>query len=206
MFTFFQKLRKALTSPIDDFQHEQRERRKNALIKLSSLTNASRNRFPEETLLCLLDAGWNEGRVWGDQPLTGFTQLFDLDYPQSILKVLTEFGGLSIGFYNRTIDVGNVEEELRSSYQVSSTLVGVSLFPIGRTNIFEDDGLAVLASEDGRIFVDGETGSAPPNDQRLDYIAASFSDALNKILAKEKTKFDQTWSYTLPTKNMAEPG
>ena len=154
-------------------------------------------RFPRSVRSTLSDAGWHEGRRWDSERLEEFTAKFDTVFPPVAVRVLSEFGGLNIGFGGRLIFFGYIDEHLCSSLNVVRRLVGKPLFPVARTNIFEDDGLGVFMDESGRIYVDGATGCEPPRDYRCDLIEDDIDQFLIKIFSPGRTPERQSWYYSI---------
>ncbi|MBK1884647.1 SUKH-3 domain-containing protein [Luteolibacter pohnpeiensis] len=154
-------------------------------------------RFPNVVLNPLRAAGWHEGRTWEPGLLNSFVARFDRAFPPAVSIVISEFGGLHVGG-GRLISFGYIDDHLCSSFAILEELVGEPLFPIGRTNIFEDDGLGVLMDVSGRVYVDGATGDEPPRDQRLDMIETDIDRFLVSIFSPGHTPEMQSWYYSLP--------
>jgi len=165
-----------------DFVRDQQERRRRATSQLPALPAAARLRFPDKVLVNLVDAGWHEGRQWDPRSLEEFEAHFG-KAPPLASKILLEFGGLAVGFGNRTITFGLIDDQLGPSRQVLDSLLGTALYPVGLTNILEDDGLGVHVDGQGRLFVDGRTGFDPPQDYRMDLLGHSMDDALGRLFA-----------------------
>jgi hypothetical protein len=110
--------------------------------------------------------------------------------------VLSEFGGLDVGD-GRLISFGYIDDHLCVSLARLEELVGEPLFPIGRTNIFEDDGLGVLMDRSGRVYVDGATGDMQPRDHRLDLIETDIDRFIVRIFSPGPTPEIQSWYYNL---------
>lgn len=122
---------------------------------------------------------------------------FDRAFPPAVIRVLSEFGGLDVGG-GRLISFGYIDDHMCASFTTLDELVGEPLFPIGRTNIFEDDGLGVLMDESGRVYVDGATGDRPPRDYRLDLIETNIDQFLVRIFSPGRAPEMQSWRYSLP--------
>lgn len=185
-----------LRSPFREYHETQRARRNRAEAQLKDLSDCSRRKFCDEVLVNLMDAGWHEGRTWDVVPLTEFERRFHFPYPPIVHQVLMEFGGLKIGLGGRIIVVGDIDEDLCSFRHTLSKLVGSALYPVGQTNIFEDDGLGVHLDADGRVFVDGATGEAPPNDYRIELIASAWDRCLDRLFSGERPPPSATWDYS----------
>lgn len=169
------------------------------LKHLSEILLVSRNvgeTLPYKVLRRLVDAGWHEGRTWDSELLKNYLSGFDMVFPPAALRVLSEFGGLNIGSGGRLIYIGYIEEHLCLSHKLMKSLIGEPLFPVGRTNIFEDDGLGVLIDESGRIYVDGATGSDPPRDYRVDLIETNINRFLIRLFSGERIVEKQSWYYS----------
>lgn len=154
-------------------------------------------RFPQKVLGPLRAAGWHKDRKWDPELLEAFVAKFSRAFPPAVVSVLSEFGGLDVGD-SRLISFGYIDDRLCASFTVLEELVGEPLFPIGSTNIFEDDGLGVLMDESGRVYVDGATGFAPPCDYRLDLIETDIDRFLSRIFSSGRTQELQSWYYSLP--------
>jgi hypothetical protein len=154
-------------------------------------------RFPKVVLNPLRAAGWHEGRTWEPELLDAFVGRFDRAFPPTVARVLSEFGGLDVGD-GRLISFGYIDDHLCASLATLKELVGEPLFPIGRTNIFEDDGLGVLMDSSGRVYVDGATGDMPPRDHRLDLIETDIDRFIVRIFSPGPTPEIQSWYYNLP--------
>lgn len=155
-----------------------------------------RTRFSDEVLINLLHAGWHEGRAWDDERLSEFQSRFTSIPPSTAQEVLKEFGGLEIGLSGRTIQIGKIKDRLCAYRQKLASLVGPTLYPIGETNIFEDDGLGVHIDEEGRVFIDGPTGQDPPHDYEIELIASGFDFFLHRAFSKGPTPSLASWDYT----------
>jgi hypothetical protein len=178
-----------------DTQQNRREKRAREMV--SNLSPASRTRFPEPILAQLLDAGWSEGRQWDSLDMQTFTARFSLPFAPVPRAILSEFGGLDIGFRGRTVLFGYIDERLCLSHALLPSLLGDMLYPLGRTNIFEDDGLGVLTDAAGHIYVDGATGYEAPRDYRLDLVAADIDSFLVRAFSGQITPEPQSWYYSL---------
>lgn len=154
-------------------------------------------RFPKVVLQPLLAAGWHEGRRWDPELLERFVARFERAFPPAVIRVLSEFGGLDVGG-GRLISFGYIDDHLCASFATLEELVGEPLFPVGRTNIFEDDGLGVLMDGSGRVYVDGATGDNPPRDYCLDLIETDMDRFLAQIFSPDSTPEMQSWFYSLP--------
>jgi SUKH-3 immunity protein len=168
------------------------------LESLRSMGN-HRGRFPKAVLKTLRAAGWHEGRTWEPELLDAFVSKFDRLFPPAVIRVLSEFGGLDAGRGGRLISFGYIDDHLCASFETLERLVGEPLFPVGRTDIFEDDGLAVLMDESGRVYVDGADGQQPPCDHRLDLIETDIDRFLARILSPGDIPMMQLWYYSLPS-------
>ena len=175
-------------------QQSQRESRARDMV--STASHCVRSRFPHKVLAPLLDAGWHEGRCWESERIQNFLTRFDTTFPPAAIKVLSEFGGLEIGFRGRTIVFGDIDERLCASRTILRSLVGESLFPVGTTNIFEDDGLGVLIDASGQMYVDGDTGDDPPRDCRLDLISPSIDRFLGHLFSGDGIPKQKSWYYS----------
>jgi hypothetical protein len=153
-------------------------------------------KYPPEVSLTLREAGWREGRRWEPERLEAFMAASDLPYPPAVVRVLSEFGGLNVGRSGRIIFFGHREEWLCASHKFLRTLVGEPLFPIGWTNLFEDDGLCVLMDESGRIYVDGPTGNAPPLDYLLGLIETDIDRFITRMFSGARAPEKQSWYYS----------
>jgi hypothetical protein len=196
--TAIQQLR-AINNSLNEYRKQQEARRGNAEHLLKSVSQSAKARFSDEVLLNLLDAGWHEGRAWDDELLSEFQSRFTVVPPPTALEVLREFGGLDIGLSGRMIQIGEITERLCSFRGTLIKLVGPTLYPIGETNIFEDDGLGVHIDEAGQVFVDGATGHDPPNDYRIELIASGFDAFLNCVFRKDREgpiPMLNSWTYT----------
>ena len=194
--TAIQRLR-TFNNSLNDYRQQQQARRRNAEHLLKSVSQSSKTRFSDEVLLNLLDAGWHEGRAWDDELLSEFQSRFTVVPPPTALEVLREFGGLEIGLSGRTIRVGEIDDQLCIQRQKLTSLVGTTLYPIGETIIFSDDGLGVHIDEEGRVFIDGPTD--PPHDYRIELIALGFDTFLNQAFRKNREVPIPTltsWDYT----------
>lgn len=170
------------------------------LKRLFEILRPSRNlsdRFPNSVINPLLAAGWHEDRKWESERLEAFLGNFDRAFPPRVIRVLSEFGGLDVGS-GRQISFGYIDEHLCASFTILERLIGAPLFPIGRTNIFEDDGLGVLMDESGQVYVDGSTGFDPPRDYRLDLIETDIDRFLVRLFSPDRTPEMQSWYYSLP--------
>jgi hypothetical protein len=179
-----------------DYRKAQQARLKRAESLFTSLSPATRIRFNDDVLINLLDAGWHEGRAWDGERLSEFQRLFSSNPPSTAQEVLKEFGGLEIGLSGRTIQIGEIKDRLCAYRQKLASLVGPTLYPIGQTNIFEDDGLGVHIDEEGRVFIDGPTGHDPPHDYRIELIASGFDFFLHLIFSRGPTPSLASWDYT----------
>jgi hypothetical protein len=157
----------------------------------------SSSRLPKVVLKPLRAAGWHESRTWEPELLDAFVARFHSAYPATVARVLSEFGGLDVGD-GRLISFGYIDDHLCASLATLEELVGEPLFPIGRTNFFEDDGLGVLMDGSGRVYVDGATGHQPPRDYRLDLIETDIDRFLVRIFSPVPTPEIQSWYYSLP--------
>ena len=156
----------------------------------------ARTCFPERTLNLLVEAGWSEGRRWDANRIQPFLDCSHRSLPPSAIKILTEFGGLVIGSVGRTITFGYLDERLRTPFDLLGALLGEPLFPIGFTNIFEDDGLGVLTDSVGRLYVDGATGYDPPRDYRLDLISPDIDTFFGMLFSGDRISELQSWYYS----------
>lgn len=125
-----------------------------------------------------------------------FLNRFNTAVPSAAVKVLSEFGGLTIGFRGRIILFGDIDERFCSSTATLSTLLNEPLFPVGTTNIFEDDGLNVHIDASGRLYVNGASGYDPPRDCRLDLIESDIDSLLSRLFSDEPTPEKQSWYYS----------
>lgn len=163
---------------------------------VSTVSSSVRSRFPDRVLARLLDAGWHDGRCWDSDQMHHFLNRFNTAVPSAAVKVLSEFGGLTIGFRGRIILFGDIDERLCGSIATLSTLLHEPLFPVGTTNIFEDDGLGVHIDESGMLYVDGASGYDPPRDHRLDLIESDIDGFLIQLFSEEPTPEKQSWYYS----------
>jgi hypothetical protein len=155
-----------------------------------------KNRFPEHALVRLRQAGWSEGRSWPYSCLRAYIDRFDCTLPPAALSLLTEFGGLELGSQGRTVTFGDFEDRLTASHTLFPQLIGESLFPVGLTNLFEDDGLGVVVDASGKIYVDGATGYDPPRDYRLDLISPNIETFLDVLFSGDPVRECQSWYYS----------
>jgi hypothetical protein len=189
---------KAITAPsLDSWQIEQRQRESRAKMLIATITPGSRTRFADYVLAPLLDAGWHEGRQWDSKQMETFMGRFHSEFPVAARAILVEFGGLEIGFRNRTIVFGSIEDELCVSQSILPRLLPGRLFPLGHTNIFEDDGLGVLVDAAGQVYVDGATGYDPPKDYRLDLISPHIDVFLASLFSDKVIPQQTSWYYSL---------
>lgn len=163
---------------------------------LPSASLFAKNRFTERTLNRLFEAGWSEGRHCDASQLQSFFDSSRSVFPPAAINILAEFGGLVIGSKGRTIHFGVVDERLNTPLDLLGALLGQPLFPVGFTNIFEDDGLGVLTDSDGRLYVDGATGYDPPRDYRLDLISPDIDTFLGRLFSGERIPELQSWYYS----------
>lgn len=191
-----QAVQSGATDSFSAYQRQRRLRRKRALRLLSSVTEFGRNRFEDEILINLLDAGWFEERRWDQKQVSEFEARFQLHYPQPAHDIVVEFRGLNIGIA-RSIWIGDIDESLRLSKGIIDILVGATLYPIGGTNIFEDDGLGVHVDTSGRVFVDGATGYDSPQDYRIDLIASDFDELLHRLFSSAQVPLQASWYYSM---------
>lgn len=165
------------------------------LSKLMRMIRSLNGRFPPRVLKPLIDAGWEAGRSWDTERLEAFLNKFGKTFPPTAILALSEFGGLDVGG-PRGIIFGHVEEHLCASLPTIEKLLGEPLFPIGWTNIFEDDGLSVLMDESGKVYVDGATGYDPPRDYRLDLIESNIDRFLKRLFSRSRIPEKQSWYYS----------
>jgi len=92
-----------------------------------------------------------------------------------------------------------------ASHDLFPGRVGESLFPIGFTNIFEDDGLGVLVDASGKIYVNGATGYDPPRDYRVDLISTDIDTFLSELFAGRPVGERHSWYYSESDMQFAEP-
>ncbi|RFC47430.1 MAG: SUKH-3 immunity protein [Verrucomicrobia bacterium] len=163
---------------------------------VSTVSSSARSRFHTTVLAPLLDAGWHEGRNWESGRLDVYLSRFDTVFPPAAIRVLSEFGGLSIGFGGRVIAFGDIDEDLCASQKIIESLIGQPLFPVGTTNILQDDGLGVLMDESGQMFVDGATGDFPPRDYQLALIATDIDGFLKELFSGKPHPNIQSWHYS----------
>jgi len=153
-------------------------------------------RFPARVLAPLVDAGWHEGRKWESGQLRDFLAGFDMVFPPVAVRVLSEFGGLDVGTGGRMLFFGHMDDRLCASHKTVGRLTGEPLFPLGVTNIFEDDGLGVFSGESGRIYVDGATGHDHPRDYRVDLIEDNIDRFLIRLFSRKPVPEKQSWYYS----------
>lgn len=184
--------------------HEARMKRARKKLKRLLLLQSAgiRARLGDHGLMALLKADWYEGREWDEDKLAAFEKRFPVESSHPARGILREFGGLNIGGV-RGMVIGHMEEAHTHSREIIDRLAGARLYPVGWTNIFEDDGLAVHVDEKGRVYVDGATGHDPPKDQRVDLIARDFDEFLRKVFAPGPTQEIQMWYYHVEGKEDA---
>ncbi|MDQ8192729.1 SUKH-3 domain-containing protein [Roseibacillus persicicus] len=161
------------------------------------LEEASSSRFSVECFRALVSSGWQEGRRWDEHELKKYLRSFEFRFPNFAVEILLEFGGLDIGQRGRLVSFGYIDDWLLPSYEEAKSFTGKELFPVGRTNRFEDDGLGVLVDREGQIYVNGPTGSDPPCDHRLDSIAEGFDGFLSTMFIPGRISIRESWNYTL---------
>lgn len=169
----------------EEFRLEQAARTKQALQLLPMLSDAARKRFSEAVLLRLLAAGWSEGRCLPSEELATLQAEAPHSFPPAVADVLKEFGGLTIYPHSglgRCAQIGKVNKDMTGHVSQLEMLLERRLHPIGFSNIFVDDGLVIYSDDEGRIFVDGETGYQNPGSARIDYLAETFDRALEIML------------------------
>lgn len=182
----------------EDYRKAQQARLNRAKSLVTSLSSATRTRFRfnDGVLINLLDAGWHEGRAWDDERSSEFQSRFTSIPPSIAREVLKEFGGLDIGLNGRRIQIGKIDDRLCAYRQKLASIVGPTLYPIGETNIFEDDGLGIHIDEEGRVFIDGPTGHDPPHDYRIELIASDFDFFLHRAFSEGPTPSLASWDYS----------
>lgn len=184
----------SFNNSLNKYRKTQRARKQRAHDMLKSVSSTARTRFSDEVLINLLDAGWHEGRIWDHERLSEFQRRFSSNPSSTALAVLIEFGGLEIGLSGRTIRIGEIDDQLCIHRQKLTSLVGPTLYPIGETIIFNDDGLAVHIDEEGRVFIHGPTD--PPHDYRIELIASGFDSFLHRAFGQGPTPSLASWDYT----------
>ncbi len=183
---------------IGQFQREQDSRRKKAKTRVKALPAESRNRFTNETLVNLIDSGWLPNRWLTDEEVKNLRLDDSYNYPDSAISVLREFGDLNIGFYNRTIHLGFLDDWLKHPCSFHKELTGIAIYPIGWTNLFCDDGLGVYCDDSGAIYIDGQTGNEPPQDGLLEKIGDNFDFVIDSLFTDWKILFgseELRWYY-----------
>ncbi|MFN7562957.1 MAG: hypothetical protein ACK5TH_14340 [Prosthecobacter sp.] len=175
-----------------DVQREWSERRLHAETMLSSLSQKNRARFCEEALLHLLDAGWNDERVWNATDLNEHARCFETACPDCVHEVFRSFGGLSIGFEGRHVSVGQLAEYDCPVPVLLGHIAGGRLYAIGETDMLSDEVLGILMDEKGCVYLDGSTSDSPPKDRCLGKVACDFTDFLNAVFSDDVGVLEQT--------------
>ena len=179
-----------------DVSRKWNERRLRAATMLSALSEKTRARYCEEALLHLLDAGWNDERVWNAPDLNEHESRFEVACPDCVHQVFRSFGGLSIGIEGRRVSVGQLAEYDCPAPVLLGRVVGLRVYFIGETDMLSDEVLGILMDERGRVYLDGSTSDHPPKDRCVGVVAPDFTSFLNAVFSDDLGVLEKTpWIY-----------